>query len=560
MTSSKPSDSTFISRAEWRFVWLVTAVVMALTTLPYVFGYLTTPPGKHFMGLMLNVPDHGQYLSWWRAFQSDFLIPNRLTPEPNQPMFFNLLWWFLAQVSRLTGLGYAGVYQILRFGAGISLMAAVYRLAAVFFVDLARRKMVFLLVAFSSGFGWLLVVIKYLFPSAGMIYPLLLYNAESNYFLSLLGYPHFALAGACMAVIFEYVYRGARSGQMRHFLIAGGWALLLGWTHAYDLLIIYGVTGIFFVARWLSQRAFPKRFFWGALAVGLMSGWAALYSFLLTTLDPLWKEVLDQFENAGVYTPLPPFLFFLFGVPLFLAVAALVVWFREKRWDDARVFLAVWFFVGFALLYIPTDFQIHMLNSWQIPVMFLAVAYLFDVLTPAFRQWTAARRMIGVEPARRLAVLLLVLVIPTNLYLLAWRFVDLSRYGYPYYLEQDYIQAFDWLRANTAPEMVVLSSLEIGQYVPGISGNSAFLAHWANTVDYFDKVQRVQGFFAANAPAAYRLETVRQFGVDYVLYGPAERLIGGYDPAGLGWLTPVFETAQVKLYRVQVERLSGATP
>lgn len=560
MTRSKPSDSPQITAAEWRFVWLIIAVVMALTTLPYLFGWLTTPPGKHFMGLMLNVPDHGQYLSWWRAFQSDFLISNKMTPEPNQPMFFNLLWWVLAQVSRFTGLSSAGAYQILRFGAGIALLIAFYRLAAVFFADIARRRTAFLLVAFSSGFGWLLVVIKYLFPAVGLVYPLLLYNAESNYFLSLLGYPHFALAGACMAVIFEFIYRGSRSGQMRHFLIAGGWALLLGWTHAYDLLIIYFVTGVYFLALWISKRAFPKQFFRGFIVVGLMSGWAALYSFLLTTLDPLWKEVLDQFENAGVYTPLPPFLFFLFGVPLFLAAAALVVWFRQKRWTDERLFIASWFLMGFALLYIPTDFQIHMLNSWQIPLMFLATMYLYDVIVPAVQRRIGEKRLLGLRPARWLPALLLVLVIPTNLYLIAWRFVDLSRYTYPYYLEQDYMRALDWLRENSDPQEVVLASLEIGQYIPGVSGNNTFLAHWANTVNYFDKVQRVDGFYAANAPAEYRLDTVRQFHVDYVLYGPAERQIGSYNPSGLPWLEPVFETPLVTVYRVDSARLSGSTP
>ena len=60
---------------------------------------------------LLDVPDHGQYLSWWRSFQSAVLVPNKLTPEPNDPLFFNLQWWGMAQLSRFTGLDYAPVYQ-----------------------------------------------------------------------------------------------------------------------------------------------------------------------------------------------------------------------------------------------------------------------------------------------------------------------------------------------------------------------------------------------------------------------------------------------------------------
>ena len=161
MRANKEVNSTHVSAAEWRFVWLTTAIVLGLTSIPYVYGLLSTPPGKHFMGLMVNVPDHGQYLSWWRGFQTDFLIPNKLTPEPNQPLFFNLLWWLLAKFSLLTGTDYPLAYQILRVAGGVGLFWAVYRLIAVFFGDVTRRRAAFLMIALTSGFGWLLILLKY---------------------------------------------------------------------------------------------------------------------------------------------------------------------------------------------------------------------------------------------------------------------------------------------------------------------------------------------------------------------------------------------------------------
>ena len=53
-----------------------------------------------------------------------------------------------------------------------------------------------------------------------------------------------------------------------------------------------------------------------------------------------------------------------------------------------------------------------------------------------------------------------------------------------------------WLDENSRPEDVVLSSLTIGQYVPSVAGNSAFLAHWAQTLDFFEKRRLVGEFFA----------------------------------------------------------------
>jgi len=191
-----------------------------------------------------------------------------------------------------------------------------------------------------------------------------------------------------------------------------------------------------------------------------------------------------------------------------------------------------------------------MLNSWQIPMMFLVTAWLYDVLIPAVKG-----RVFGIPAAHWLPAALLLVVIPTNLYLLAWRFYDLSRYTYPYYMEQDYITTFDWLRENTDPKEVVLSALDSGQYIPGLSGNKAFLAHWANTVNYYDKVERVNGFYSVDAPTTARLDTLRQFGVDYILVGPAERALGTFNPATMLGVELVFETPLVKVYLVDEENL-----
>jgi uncharacterized membrane protein len=91
--------------------------------------------------------------------------------------------------------------------------------------------------------------------------------------------------------------------------------------------------------------------------------------------------------------------------------------------------------------------------------------------------------------------------------------------------------------------------------VPAGSGNTAFLAHWAQTVDFYDKQERVARFFDAAAPDEERTATLRAFGVDYVLYGPAERALGDYDPGAAPWLELVFATPGVDIYRVREHNL-----
>jgi hypothetical protein len=550
MDTTPETSNNRISIREWRYVWTVIIGILLITSLPYLYGYLSSPPDRQFMGIMLDVPDHGQYLAWWRAFQDSLLISNKLTPEPNGRIFFNLQWWTLAQVSVLTGLGYAPVYQAFRWLAGGSFLWATYRLIAQITQDSERRRTAFLLVALSSGLGWILVILKYTLTRGELLYPLDVYIAEGNSFLCILGYPHFAFAATFIFLVFEFIWRGWTEKRTKHMITAGVLGLLLGWMHAYDLLLIYTVMGTFALLVSFKQRRFAWRLFWGGIIVFLLSCSGAIYSVILTTVDPLWSEVLAQFSNAGVYTPSPPHLVILFGFPL---VAALAVWVglaRRGRWSEENLFIMGWFLVGGLLLYIPTDFQIHMLNSWQFPMLFLVAIGLHEYVLPVLA------RQIGKGPdsvMRWARLLLLVAVIPTNVYLWAWRFVDLGRHDYPYYLHRDDVAALEWMSENTTADEVVLCSITVGQYVPAVSGNTAYLAHWAQTVDYYTKLESVARFFDVAVSDEERVETMRTFGVDYILHGPSERELGEYDLASSSLFDEVFTSEEVQVYRVRPE-------
>ncbi|MGL4649922.1 MAG: hypothetical protein ACRC1H_10980, partial [Caldilineaceae bacterium] len=197
------------------------------------------------------------------------------------------------------------------------------------------------------------------------------------------------------------------------------------------------------------------------------------------------------------------------------------------RFDDARLFLHGWFWISFVLIYLPVDYQIHMLNGWQVPIAVLATLALYEAILPAVqRRWGATEWASGQRLALWSAGLLLLIVVPTNLYLFAWRFVDLGRHQAPYYLYKDEVAALAWLDANAAPEDVVFASLELGQYVPAHTGANAFLAHWAQTVDFFTKRSQVQAFYDGSLAPATEEENLAQFSVDWIVLGPNEAALG----------------------------------
>lgn len=555
MTSTSPA-SPIITRAEWRFVALVVLFVLVLTSLPYLFGWLTAPPEKQFMGIMLDVPDHGQYFSWMRELTYAHLSANKLTPEPNQPIFFNLLWWGLGRMGHLLGVGYAEMFQVLRVVATALFLPLVYLFCSWFLPDRGRRQTAFLLITFSAGLGWLLIVYRELFLDTDL--PLLwlldIFIAEGNTFLSILGYPHFIGAALYIAIFYLFL-RGQEKGQLRYAVYAGLLGLFFGWQHAYDLVLVYGILGVYVLLFWVRERQFPWFLVKGLIILGLISWWPALYSFILTSLDPVWEEVLAQFANAGVYSPPPFHLLIFFGPLLWLAIVGLVRLRPHKLFmlNNKHLFLVAWFVANFFLLYIPTDFQVHMLNGWQVPMGVLATLALYEWVVPGLSRLRPSLSPQLVQKA--VPILFLLVVIPTNIYLWLWRFDELRRHDYPYYLYQDELDAFAWLEQNAAEDEVVLSSVTTGQYIPALTGTHAFLAHWAQTLDFFGKSRMVEQFFAAATPHIERQLILQEYSVDYVLVGPAERSLGDFDPVTAVYLTPVFNSETTQVYKVAVSEL-----
>ncbi len=557
LTRAAARLSSLIAASDFRFVTWTVVIVLVLTSLPYVYGYISTPPGKQFMGIMLDVPDHVQYFSWMRDLATANLISNRMTPEYNQPIFFNLLWWILGRLGQVLDLGAIWMYQVLRVTATIVFLWLVYLLCGWFLKDRAQRRTAFLIATFTSGFGWMLVVQKYI-TGGDILYPMDVFIAEGNTFLGMLGYPHF-IAAASYIFIFYLVLRGQSKKQIRYAFYAGAVALFLGWQHTYDLVSVYAVLLAYAVLLTLRDRKLPMYVIWSGLIVGILSCSSAIYSVWLTSADPIWKAVLAQFANAGVFTPPPLHLLILLGPAFLLAIYTTIRKnpFRLGKKSDSELFLIGWFLVTFPLVYLPVDFQIHLLNGWQVPIAILAAQGLFEYVSPfvvekiipALARLKPALKQIS---ARRLVVVaFMVVILPTNLYLFAWRFIDLSRHDYPYYLSNNEIAALHWLDRNAGPNDVVMASLTVGQYVPAMTGAHAYLAHWAQTLDYFAKSAAVNTFYQAQTSVSQRQEILSQGKVNYVIDGPAEIAAGGASLKDMPDLQVVFSTNSVVVYAVK---------
>ena len=87
-----------MTAAERRWCWGWAALVMALTTVPYVWAWVQTPPGREFCWVLSGRDDHAVYMAWVRqAAEGSFLFRNLFTTDPQSGHLSNLFFWLLGQ-------------------------------------------------------------------------------------------------------------------------------------------------------------------------------------------------------------------------------------------------------------------------------------------------------------------------------------------------------------------------------------------------------------------------------------------------------------------------------
>jgi hypothetical protein len=550
---------------EWAMVSAVILVVLVITALPYFLAYRIAPDDVQFMGVIQNIPDHFQYFSWMRESRTQILVPNQLTPEYSTPLLFNFLWWTLGRIEVLTGLDYATLYQITRWLAGGFVMAATYFFCGVVFQNRAKRWTAFLIGTLGTGLGWLLVVEKYARRLPDVNSPFAIYTFEPNTFFNVLAFPHFSIAAGLIAVTFGLVLLGQRSKNMRYAWAAGAVSLLLSAQHSYDMFIIYPVIGLYGLFIWIRDRKFPMYLFKLGVIVVLISVWPALQAFYITTADEVWKGVLSQFGNAGAWTPAPYLLPILMGIAWLLAIWALDIRTPWRERDDTHLFIMAWFLAHFVLVYLPMNFQIHLLSGWQIITGVLATIGLYTRVLPWLQKRFPNRSR--QQLAHLASIALVLVVLPTNVYILIWRIQDMrpaaqdidSRdAGNRYFLRKSEVAGLDYLETQVKSDDVVFASLTIGEFVPALTGARSFVGHWAQTLDFYGKVELVDNFFNSDVDDVVRENILRDYSVDYVFFSDEERRLGDYNPADAPYLTEVYNQDGVIIYRVNLDTVAMA--
>ncbi|MBI3911498.1 MAG: hypothetical protein HY320_11270 [Armatimonadetes bacterium] len=529
---------------------LVVAACLACTTVPYLYGWSVTPPGRVFTWTpTLNGADACTYLAHIaQVVAGRVLVDDPFTSEPHPPRLLMPQVLALGWLARGTGIGPVAAYQIGRLASGTLLLLAGYWLACCLLPTGRQRRLALLLLAFSGGLSFYLeggadlgLLPHRLRETADAVIP------ESNTFHSIHNLPHLSLSAALMTGIFACFLEHRRRPARGWLGLIAVQALLLVLTHPWDLVPIVAVAAAMVALEGI-RRGLPTRPLaaLGAVLAGAAPG--GVYYAWVTATEPVYRAltrdalaVRPAWVYGGGFAPL-----------LLLATGLVAVPGRQRRLG--RLALPLLWVVAVAF-FLTDAVDINGKQNRLVGGVHVALAILAAAGLDAALRSRPCRRLLACFPrpgvARAVLAGLAVLLASPSSYALIARQITWYDSGawVAHYHPRALHAAAAWLRGHAGDGDLVLAGPQAGAWLPVLSLNRTYYGHWHFTLDRARKERALARFFFAPWAMGARKDWLRRQGIRYVLWWPGEWPLPP-PPLSEPGLSERWRSAEMVLYEV----------
>jgi hypothetical protein len=516
-----------IKRRDRLFVGLISVSVILLVTLPFAFAALTGDEEHVFGGFLLNPIDGNTYLSkMYQGSLGNWLFKLPYTDQPGDGAYLNLFYLGLGHISRIFGVQILTVFHLARTLGCVFLLFTIWNFFGAFFIPPRPRKIAFALASLGSGMGWL-VLSTGKFTSDFWV-------AETYPFLSAYANPHFPIGLAIVLWMVKPPYHQI-VGWKSWTLYAIG-AITISVINPFGIVITLVVLGGNYFWN-LAEKSNHAPILNRIIIFTIFGCPLLFYDLWVANTDPAFMG-----WNSQNLTPSPPVwdLVLSLSPALFFGVVGLFPY-RKMRNEHAFLQirpLVIWSVLGIILVYLPVGLQRRFMMGLYIPIAGLAAIGI---------------QSLGDKPRRFgfLTLCIFLLALPTNLVILLIAQNGIINRDPAIFLSKSEFQALDWLETNTEPEALVLSSPDMGLFIPAYTGRRVIYGHPFETVNAEEEEALVLQFFQVNDSEFRADEFLINREVDYIFYGPRENLLGEIHTSKD--LLAVFTNEDVSIYKIPDE-------
>lgn len=541
-----------VSAGELAKASLIALAILFVSSLPYMIGYTVSPPDREFSGALVNVVDYHSHLAkMQQGARGEWRYRLLFTPQDHEGAYLQVFYVALGHLAARTGLPLVTTYHLARLVSGFILLLTTFLFIAFFLRQRALRRIAYLLVGFSSGLGWLVLLVSPTRP--GGITPIDFWLNDAYVFFALFTFPHFCLATAALLITFLATLAYFHTPRLRYLLTGGLSVLVMAIVHPFAVLIVDAVLAVYWLLLWGIQRRWPGREAISTAVIGLVPLPLLAYDYCALQSNPVFRT-----WQAQNFTPSPPPGYYVLGYGLVLLLACLGVIHVLLRRDQRGLFLVTWAVVAAILAYSPLLLQRRMVEGLHVPLCILATLGLFRYVLPSVHRSRLAKWLAGTVhyPRQRFRLLVLNLLLaatfPSNVFLLASASLAAWQHQPSFFYLRAENEAIDWLGAHTRWTDTVLAAFPVGNHIPARIGHRVFWGHWIETVDYASKKQSAEAFFQGETGDAARKELLQTYGIAYLFYGPQERALGDFNPEDKPYLMKTFDNSKVSIYQVVI--------
>ena len=553
------------SDRERRFaVWLGVALIL-LTSAPYLYGWLRTPPGHVYTGVHAlasgDMAVYGSYIEQVRDGRWTFV--DLFTSEWPQRPFLNVLWLSVGLLARITHLPTVLVFHLSRVLLIIPFVLFLSRFIAIFirrpiaaFPLRTVRRVTLILIAFSSGLGPL--VADAILPLSNArwrtgydFWPMDLWVPESNTFLTLFQSPHFIASLWLLLFIILAALRFTETRAYRWSIASGIAALALFQFHPFYVPTVATVLALWAIVESIAAR----RLRWDLIAHGVIVGTISAPS----VISHLWLVLNDPITSARASQNLLfttdwwlVALSYGFLVPLaMIGVARLL----RGRTTEGRMLLT-WLVTTIVLIYSPLTWQRRLTEGLHVVIVLIAVVGLFPLLA-----WLRSRvpRWIqryawGITTATIIAIPLLGASTVVNLVrdfaLYTIRFPQ-SIPRHSFYYPTDAIDAMRWIRGHASLGEATFAVGIDGHFLPMFVARQTVLGHGVETAHFAEKYQTSYALSLGRLTPTEARTFLDRERVRFILITDASRDLWTISPTAIPGATLAYRNEGAEVYALK---------
>jgi hypothetical protein len=506
--------------------------IMLITMIPYLIGFASEDSGWYFTGFVIAVEDGNSYIAkMLTGSVGKWLFKTPYSSSEQQGIVAYLPYLILGKLAGGKALHtqLVVIYHAFRFLAGTLCILAGYDFISIYIKTRKWRWWAITLFTLGGGCGWILVILgqKNLLGSL----PLDFISPESFGFLGILGFPHLS-AGRAFFLWGLTSYLEKRSGYITglYLLILGlfqpiyvfvAWAVMI--THI-ALMITY--SNFFIPKEERRSRKFEKEDIHNYLKTIIVSGPLMVYLAIMFLTDPF----LQSWAGQNVLSS-PHVLHYIIAYGLFLPLVVLGISqvFRDK--PRSGMILIGWLVILPIMVYIPVSIQRRLAEGVWVVITVGVFIYLENLkLVPKF------------------LTVLLYFAFPSTIFILVGSMVTANSLREPIFRPRDEVVMYYQLYEVAEVDSVVLSSYQIGNNLPAWIPMRVVLGHGPETANIETTKADIGIFFNPETKDETRLQIINKYHVNYVIGGPTEREMAGWDPVDSNVLKLIIESGEYAVY------------